>query len=157
MFVYLCLYPLPFLRSAAFALCAPQAPSYSRRRRTVSFCALQHTHAPCLVGIFLPSWLKQHPSREKKQKMRIHIFTAFLLVLNVAASHSSPLHSHARKSFNGLKKRQLVGDLINGVLDGVGLGSGESARRCTNVFSDLCFRWQQQQQLRVTDRFVDPL
>lgn len=144
--LYLHLYPLPFLRSAAFAFCAPQAPSYSRQRRTVSFCALQHTHAPCLPGISLPSWLKQHPSREKTQKMRIHIFTAFLLVLNVAASHSSPLHSHARKSFHGVK-RQLVSDLINGALDGLGLG-GESARRYESLLSDLIFRWRQWQQRR---------
>ena len=97
-------------------------------------------------GISLPSWLKQHPSREKTQKMRIHIFTAFLLVLNVAASHSSPLHSHARKSFHGVK-RQLVSDLINGALDGLGLG-GESARRYESLLSDLIFRWRQWQQRR---------
>lgn len=84
-------------------------------------------------SFFLPSWLPR-----KKHKMRIHILTAFLLVINVAASHSSPLNSHARRSFD-VVKRQLVSNLVNGALDGLGLGS-ESAPRCKNSVFLPCFQ-----------------
>jgi hypothetical protein len=55
--------------------------------------------------------------------MRIHVFIPFLLVINVVASHSSPLNSHATS--NGVKT-QLVDNLANGALGGLGLGDGGS-------------------------------
>lgn len=126
MFVCLWLYPLPLPSFRRFRfLRASSAQLFT----TTTNRAFQHTHAPFLV--FRLSWLKQYP------QMRIHIFTAFLLVINVAASHSSPLNSHARKSFNGVK-RQLLSDVLSGALDGLGLG-GKSACQCKWLGSLPCF------------------